>query len=234
MWIVDFGTDMPIEEAALYEAPFEYVQNHVRPQRGDSRTTITEWWLHERPRVEMRAALSKLERYIATPTITKHRLFVWVSRDILPDHQLIVFARDDDYFFGVLHSRIHEVWALQKGTQLREVESGFRYTPTSTFETFPLPVPTSDQQQTIAESAKRLNALREGWLNPSELSIGPSQLKKRTLTNLYNDSPTWLRHAHQRLDETVFVAYEWPPDLSDGEIISRLLALNLERDSAGQ
>ena len=55
------------------------------------------------------------------------------------------------------------------------------------------------------------------------------QLKKRTLTNLYNERPTWLDLAHQKLDEAVFAAYGWPLDLGDGQILEHLLALNLVR-----
>jgi hypothetical protein len=54
-------------------------------------------------------------------------------------------------------------------------------------------------------------------------------LKKRTLTNLYNQRPTWLAQAHQRLDEAVFAAYGWDPGMSDEELLAKLLALNLER-----
>ena len=54
-------------------------------------------------------------------------------------------------------------------------------------------------------------------------------LKKRTLTNLYNARPTWLDNAHRKLDAAVFAAYGWPADLSDEEILARLLALNLAR-----
>ena len=85
----------------------------------------------------MRKALETKERFIATPATAKHRVFVWISKSVLCNQGTLVFARDDDYFFGVLHSRMHELWARAQGTQLREVESGFRYTPTSTFETFP-------------------------------------------------------------------------------------------------
>ena len=59
-WIIDFGVDLPLSEAALYEAPFEYVNEYVRPAREKSRSTITEWWLHERPRTEMREAAKHL------------------------------------------------------------------------------------------------------------------------------------------------------------------------------
>jgi len=73
MWIIDFGVDMSLEEAALYEAPFEYVKEHVKPIRDKSRTTIDEWWIHERPRTEMRQALAPLSRYIGTSMVAKHR-----------------------------------------------------------------------------------------------------------------------------------------------------------------
>src|SRR3990172_5855128 len=141
---------MAREEAALYEAPFEYVNQRVRPQREASRTTIEAWWLHERPRIDMRRALARLERFIVTPRVSKHRLFAWVPAGTLPDSATIAIARDDDHTFGVLHSRPHELWARALGTQLREVESGFCYTPTTTFETFPFPTPTPEQRDSIA------------------------------------------------------------------------------------
>ena len=155
---------------------------------------------------------------------------MWLNNNTLPDHAVIAFARDDDYFFGVLHSRIHELWSLQQGTQL---EARPRYTPTSTFETFPFPEPTPEQKGEIVAAAQRLDTLRQGWLNPPAGTVSPSQLKRRTLTNLYNDPPTWLELAHRRLDEAVFAAYGWSPDLTDGEILARLLELNLAREEAG-
>jgi len=56
-----------------------------------------------------------------------------------------------------------------------------------------------------------------------------AKLKKRTLTNLYNERPAWLANAHKRLDEAVFAAYGWPANLSDDELLAKLLALNLQR-----
>lgn len=68
---------------------------------------------------------------------------------------------------------------------------------------------------------------RDRWLNPEGAS--EAELKKRTLTNLYNARPIWLQIAHKRLDDAVLDAYGWPRDLGDDEILARLLALNLER-----
>ena len=137
-WIVDFGWTMVREEAALYEAPFQHAQEYVHPMRQRNRRESyrRNWWRHVEPRQGMWRALDGLSRFIVTPTVAKHRLFAWLDARICPDHQLIVIARDDDTTFGILHSRFHEAWALRKGTSL---EDRPRYTPTTTFETFPFP-----------------------------------------------------------------------------------------------
>ena len=211
-------------EAAQYEAPFEYIREHVKPMRAaNSRKVYAErWWIHAEARPDMREALKGLSRYLVTPCIAKHRIFAWLSPDVLPDHQLIVFAREDDAFFGLLHSHIHEVWALGQGTQLREKESGFRYTPTTCFETFPLPEPDEGKRGTVASAAKALDEARGNWL-------GDRSDKTRTLTNLYNKRPQWLVNAHAALDAAVSAAYGWPAGLPDDQILERLLALNLAR-----
>jgi hypothetical protein len=166
---------------------------------------------------------------------------------LVPDSATVAFAREDDYFFGVLHSRLHELWARRQGTQL---ESRPRYTPTTCFETYPFPWPPGEEPggvtpgqegdplvRAIAEAARELDAKRQAWLNPPDAS--PKELKRRTLTNLYNAYPTWLALAHHKLDEAVLAAYGWPQELAepspehDQEILRRLLALNLERAAAG-
>ena len=229
MWIIDFGTNMPVEEAALYEAPFQHVAANVQPKRihNNRRRYAELWWIHAEARPGMRQALSGLKRYVGTSMVSRHRIFAWIDGDVLPDATVIVFARDDDYFFGVLQSRTHNLWASAMGTQLRESQSGMRYTPTTCFETFPFPRPTEEQREAIGAAAAELNRLREGWLHPDGVSA--AELRRRTLTNLYNQRPTWLDNAHRRLDAAVSDAYGWPADLADGEILERLLALNLER-----
>jgi hypothetical protein len=155
-----------------------------------------------------------------------HRLIVF--------EQEVVVARSDDYFFGVLHPRLHERWSLALGTSL---EDRPRYTPTTTFETFPFPrspgkEPKDDRRvQAIAQAAKELVEQRDRWLNAE--GLGDAEKKKRTLANLYNQRPTWLEFAHKRLNQAVFAAYGWKADLSDEEILEKLLALNLEKSMGG-
>jgi len=232
-WTIDFGL-MEQEQAAYYEMPFEYVKKNILPIRLTRRDDYRgKWWQYARPRPDMRLALEGKTRYIATQRHSKHRVFVWVDPNYLCNDATIVFVRDDDYFIGILQSKLHEIWARGTGTQVREAESGFRYTPTSTFETFPFPwapgaEPVDDPRvKAIATAAQELVEQRDRWLNADGLT--EAEKKKRTLTNLYNARPTWLDLAHKRLDETVFAAYGWKSDLSDEEILEKLLALNLER-----
>jgi len=63
--------------------------------------------------------------------------------------------------------------------------------------------------------------------------LSESELKKRTLTNLYNERPAWLEHAHRKLDAAVCAAYGWPDGMDDQEILARLLELNHARAGGG-
>ena len=173
------------------------------------------------------------------------------------DSALIVVAREDDTTFGILHSRFHEAWSLRLGTWLGKGNDP-RYTPTTTFETFPFPVGLSPdipadkyagdvRAVAIAEAARRLVELRDRWLNPPEWvewvdepvpgypkrpvardAEAGKELKKRTLTNLYNARPQWLSDAHEVLDAAVATAYGWEVGISNEEALERLLALNVE------
>ncbi|MDE2746731.1 MAG: class I SAM-dependent DNA methyltransferase [Chloroflexota bacterium] len=262
-FIVDFGTDSREVAAAEYEAPFEFIREHVKPAREQNRRKAyrERWWLHVEPRPAMRSAVKSLRRFIATPAVAKHRLFVWLEAPTLPDHALFAFAREDDYAFGVLHSVVHELWSLRTCTWLGKGNDP-RYTPTTTFETFPFPWPLNtpddaltpeqcEHRDAIGAAAKELDDKRRLWLNPPEWvhevpDVVPSlpnrllpvddaaaeQLKQRTLTNLYNQRPTWLDNLHRTLDAAVFAAYGWPADIEDEQILERLLALNLKRASA--
>ena len=233
------------------------MQEHVYPLREHNRREAYReyWWRHVEPRQGMWGALGGLSRYIATPRVAKYRLFVWLDARVCPDSATIAIARDDDATFGILHSRFHEVWSLRLCTWLGKGNDP-RYTPSTTFETFPFPpsltpnIPASDyaadpRAVAVALEAQRLVELRDRWLNSPEwvewvdepVSGYPKRsvprdedaakaLKKRTLTNLYNARPQWLADAHAALDAAVAAAYGWSADISDDEVLRKLLALN--------
>ena len=248
-------------DASLYELPFKHVLNHVKPERMKLRNEPAKrlWWLHERARVAMRESLTGLSRFIATPRVAKHRFFVFLDATVLPDTRLNVIARDDDLTFGMLSSRLHEVWSLANAS-MHGVGNDPTYNAKSCFETFPFPASngllTRSSQADISKAAKRLNDLREAWLNPPDwtdripevtplrMASSPypdrilpkpgheKDLAERTLTKLYNARPAWLDAAHKALDEAVATAYGWADytaDMPDEEILKRLLVLNLQR-----
>lgn len=190
-WIIDF-TEMDEAESSLFEVPFEHARSVVFPARQAVARERRKryWWQFNEPAPGLRSALSVLCRYIATPEVSKYRVFVWLNTPTVPDKNLVVIAREDDATFGVLQSRFHAIWALKTGTSL---ENRPRYTSSSTFRTFPFPPgltpadtagptetldsgivlpPVAPERRAaaiaIAEAAHRLNALRERWLNPPE------------------------------------------------------------------
>jgi type II restriction/modification system DNA methylase subunit YeeA len=192
----------------------------------------------------MRKALSRLRRYIATPRVSKHRFFVFVPVETLADSRVVVIARDDEYFAGVLESAVHKTWSIQTGSRHGDGGDGGRltYNIESCFDTFPFPWPPGTEPaehddprvKAIADAARELVRLRDAWLNPPK--IDPNELKNRTLTNLYNlrekGQCAWLDNAHRALDEAVFAAYGWPSNLTRDEILARLLELNHQRAAA--
>ena len=260
-WVIDFAL-MDEQPAALYEAPFSYVVEHVKPVRANNREAIRaeKWWRHGRPRPELRKAIVGLPRYLVTAETAKHRIFTWLPITVAPEHRLIVFPHHDDVIFGLLSSRFHICWTLAQGGTLEDRPV---YNSTRCFETFPFPegltpdlTPlsyTNPEADPIAAAAQALNTLRDNWLNPSEWadwvrtpeeekagyparavakSGFEAELKKRTLTNLYNVRPAWLDNAHKTLDAAVAKAYGWndyTPEMPDEEILRRLLVLNLAR-----
>jgi hypothetical protein len=282
-WIIDFGAEMCEADAALYATPYSHVETHVRPMREAGRREGRRryWWRHGETVPALRKGLNDRDRYLATPRVAKHRFFTWLASAVLPDSRLYAICRADDATFGILSSRLHLVWALANASRHGDGAEGGRptYNAKSCFETFPFPegltpADTAGPSETldtgvilpgvaperraaalaIAETAHRLNQLRETWLNPPEWvdrvpevvagypdRIIPkpehaAELKKRTLTNLYNARPTWLDNAHKALDAAVAAAYGWSdysPEMSEEEILARLLAVNLERSIGG-
>ncbi len=258
LWLIDmYGLNQ--EQASLYEAPFAYLKKKLfvaRKTNSEARTA-KRWWLFRRSGQEFREKAKHLESIIVTPLVSKYRLFEIVQNKYLADTRVVSIFRSDFVCFGVLNSRFHEAWSLAK-CQYHGVGNDPVYNHETTLETFPFPSglepnrnpPDYDNphMQAVANAAKRLNELRENWLNPPDrvkrvpevvpgypdriLPISDAAaavLKKRTLTNLYNERPTWLQMAHAELDAAVAAAYGWPQNITDHEVLEKLLALNHER-----
>ncbi|URD60704.1 class I SAM-dependent DNA methyltransferase [Sphingomonas sp. KRR8] len=224
-------------------AVYQHVLATVKPHRDqNNRSSYREnWWLYGERRPELRRALSKLKRYIATPVTAKHRFFQFLECNILPDDALIVVASEDALVLGALSSRTHCVWALATGARMG-VGDDPRYNKSRCFDHFPFPADVPETlKDRIRTEAEALDALRKRVLAENE---------DLTLTKLYNvlealregkaiDAKerdihdrglvTLIRQHHDAIDVLVAEAYGWPADLPDEEILTRLVALNKER-----
>ena len=219
---------------------YQHVLDHVKPERDQNNrlSRRMNWWLFGETNPKLRVQLAGLLRYIVTTETSKHRIFSFLEASILPDNMLVNIALDDAYYLGVLSSRVHVNWALATGGTL---EDRPRYNKTRCFETFPFPDATDAQRERIRDLAEQLDAHRKERLaEHPELTITKlynvlEKVRARApLTDAERDVHTKglvgvLREIHDDLDGAVLEAYGWPVDLSDEEVLERLVQLNRER-----
>jgi hypothetical protein len=241
-FVIDFfgwGSD---DAARIGAAAYQRLLDRVWPERAQNQRDAyrIKWWIFGEPRSKMRIALRGLRRFMVTPETSKHRFFVFLTEDFLADHSLFVIASEDAALLGVLSSRPHTIWALAAGSKM-----GFgndpRYRNVTCFEPFPFPSLTPSTTENIRLLGDLLDAHRK-----RQQSLFP----KLTLTAIYNvleklrsGEPldekerdvhdkglvSVLKKIHDDLDAAVFDAYGWPHDLTDEQILERLVALNKQR-----
>ncbi|MCK4394662.1 class I SAM-dependent DNA methyltransferase, partial [Candidatus Bipolaricaulota bacterium] len=219
---------------------YQWVLERVKPERDHNPREIRRrnWWLFGEPISTFRPALADLNRYIATSETAKHRFFVFLDKEILPDNRLVNVASDDAYILGVLSSWIHVSWALAQGGTLEDRPV---YNKTRCFETFPFPDADESQKAEIRDLAEKLAAQRKrqqdlhptlmltAMYNVLEKLRSEEQLTEAERTIHEYGLVAVLRQLHDELDQAVARAYGWPADLSTPEILTHLVALNRER-----
>jgi hypothetical protein len=226
-----------------YPSLYQWILERVKPLRDQNkRQSYRErWWIFGEPRTAMRTALQGLKRYIVTLETSKHRFFLFLSGDVVPDHTLFAIALDDAYGLGILSSKIHVTWTLSPAGSRLGVGNDYRYRNNTCFDPFPFPDCDEQQKARIRELGEQLDAHRKRQ---------QAQHPRLTITEMYNvldklrrDEPldpkdrliheqglvSVLRQLHDELDAAVFAAYGWPATLTDEETLSRLVALNRER-----
>ncbi|MFT7137173.1 MAG: hypothetical protein ACI80I_003184 [Akkermansiaceae bacterium] len=219
---------------------YQHILDTVKPERDSNRDKDirNNWWIFGRPRSEMRPVLAGLARYVATVETAKHRIFQFLNGDILPDNMLIAIGLDDAAQIAILSSKFHTCWALASGGTL---EDWPRYNKTRCFDPFPFPEFTDPQKTHLRQLGEDLDAHRK-----RQQAAHP----RLTLTQMYNvlekhragktiegrDKDIYdqglisiLRDLHDQIDAAVADAYGWPVDLSDEDILLRLVALNKKR-----
>ncbi|MCP4678313.1 MAG: class I SAM-dependent DNA methyltransferase [Deltaproteobacteria bacterium] len=221
---------------------YQWVSERVKPERDQNKraTYRNNWWIFGEPRKDFRPALVGLDRYIATVETSKHRFFVFLDGDILPDNKLVNIAMDDAFSLGVLSSRMHVVWAVVSGGRLG-VGNDPVYVKSSCFEKFPFPDCSDDQKQRIRDLGEALDAHRKarqaehpkltitGMYNALQKLRSGEELTKKEKAIHEQGLVSVLKKIHDDLDVAVADAYGWPHDLADEEILERLVALNFDR-----
>ncbi len=247
--VIDFfGLDEQ-EVRQKFGAAWQYLRSHVFDQRNaladrgtDTAAYARLWWLHGKPRPELRRALHGLTHYIATVETAKHRPFCFLPASVVPDNKLICIASSDAFHLGVLSSRTHVAWAIAAGGWMG-VGNDPVYVKTRCFDPFPFPSPSAAQRSAIATLAEELDAVRRARLDGEPLL---------TMTSIYNvleklragqpltpaerdihdiGQVSVIRRLHDEIDVAVADAYGWPRDMTAPQIVERVVALNQERQA---
>lgn len=223
-----------------YPKVYQWIVDRVKSERDSNRDAgfREKWWLFGRPRPILREMCQELGRYIVTIETSKHRTFSFLPSTVLPDHRLICCGSDDAQILGVLSSRIHVCWALATGGSLEDRPV---YNKSRCFETFPFPDASEAQKSSIRDLAEKLDTHRKrqqeehpkltmtGMYNVLEKLRNEEPLSTKDKTIYEQGLVSVLKQLHDDLDAAVANAYGWPVDLSDDEVLHRLVDLNRQR-----
>jgi hypothetical protein len=240
-YVIDFF-GLSIEEARKYPRAFQYALEHVADERAVNRESRTSdsWWQFRRSGQSIRLALNGINRFIGTTRTAAHRVFQFMSFGVVAESKIVIIASDNAYILGILSSQIHVVWSLAAGGWLG-VGNDPTYNHLDCFNKFPFPTSTLEQQTTIRNLAENIDAHRKrqqklhadltltdmyNVLEKLRAGIALDDKDKRI-----NDTGlvSTLTELHTKLDAAVLNAYGWNANITEAEILERLVALNALR-----
>ncbi len=228
------------ELRSSYPTIFQHLADRVLPERKENtrRSVRERWWIYGESRNTFRPSLKGIDRMIVSSLTASNRIFVFVASETVADSTTVMFALDGGEHLAVMSSRFHIVWVLGSGGTL---EDRPRYNKSRCFDPFPFPDMTEAHKSSLSSLGEELDAHRK-----KQQKLHP----KLTLTQMYNvleklragekiegkDREIYdqgligiLKDLHDQIDVAVADAYGWPVDLSDEEILMRLVDLNRER-----
>jgi hypothetical protein len=242
-WVIDFDGLSEQEAEKANPSLFQHVLINVKPERDQNRRSVRRenWWLFGENAPTLRRGIAGLNRFIGTCRTAKHRIFVFIPADHIVDAKIVGIALADAFHLAILSSRIHRIWAFRTGAWLG-VGNDSNYNHAICFNRFPFPKDVAPditarlRSEGEALDRARKEALKEnpdltltGLYNVLEaldinrpLSVQERDIHDRGLVSL-------LRQHHSAIDRTVAEAYGWPINLTEPEIITRLVTLNRER-----
>lgn len=219
---LDFFGMKEDELRTKFRAAYQWLLERVKPIRiNDKRKSYREnWWIFAEARPSLRRALTGLRRYIGTTETAKHRVFMFLDRNIVPDQKIRVIALEDASSLGVLSSQVHVTWTLAAGATLEDRPV---YNNSRCFDPFPFPAATERKQShpcigSIAEQLdihrKRQQTAHPGLTLTSMYNVldklrsgEPLSTKERTIHE--HGLISVLRQLHDELDAAVLEAYGW-------------------------
>jgi len=232
------------KESIKLEFPraYQHLLDTVKPERDENPDPWRKenWHWFGRTHKTFREATAGLTRYIGTTRTAKHRIFSFVDSTVISESKVVVIADDDAAVLAILSSRFHVVWAFVAGGMLG-VGNDPTYNHTGCFNPFPFPDATPELRARFRILGEELDAHRK-----ARQAAHP----KLTLTAMYNvleklragqkiegkDREIYeqgligiLRDIHDRIDIAVAGAYGWPKDLTDDDVLHRLVNLNRTR-----
>ncbi len=251
--------DYPDPVAEDWPDLLEIVARKVKPERERQKDEMgrLRWWRFLRSRSELYAAIKPLKRVLTISRVTEHMGFAFLPVNIIHADRLALFPNETSAFFGVLQSRIHELWARFFSVTL---EDRLSYTPSDCFETFPFPVGWETDAALDAAGREYYDYRAALMVRHNE---GLTTTYNRFHDRLERDSDILhLRDLHAQMDRAVLDAYGWTdistdcefipdymdegpdgepiekslryrwPDAVRDEVLARLLKLNAERFAA--
>ncbi len=258
-YVINFGDRSEQECRDNWPELMAIVEAKVKPQRlADNRASYRRyWWQYAEKRSELQTAMAELDRVLATSSVSKHRAFAFIPSGVVLSHNVTVITIDSYSAFGVLQSRVHELWSSFFSSSL---EDRLGYRPSDCFETFPFPTgwtsdPTLETVGTayyeyraalMVRNEKGLTKTYNRFHDPYERDAGMEQLRElhaemdRAVLAAYgwDDIPTECDFLlDYEIDEEEWgnkrkpYRYRWPNDVRD-EVLARLITLNGERAAA--
>ena len=228
-FVLDFG-HLDQFEAAYFRGAFDWVRRRILPdrerkaklgadatgrKRPHHKAFLARWWQLSFGRRELITHIEKLRRYLCCSLVTKRPIFVFVSSKIRPSNLLQVFTFDDDYTFGILQSKLHWSWFVQKCSKLK---SDYRYGE-GVWNTFSWPQkPRAKHIRAVADAGRQLRKARARALKTVEGGL------REVYRMLELPGDNRLKDAHAALDEAVMEAYGFS---ADEDLLGQLLELNL-------
>lgn len=242
LMVIDlFGVSAEDARRAFPEV-YQHLLDTVKPERDrNNRASYREnWWVFGEPRRELRPALVGIDRLIATVDTARHRVFQFVPSDVILDDRSVVIADDDGKTLSVLSSKIHIVWAMRSGGWLGQGNDSV-YTKSRTFDPFPFPDPDEATRAHLRALGEELDATRKtvqaehpdltltGLYNVLEKLRAGAELTPAEADVKSRGRVLILKDLHDQIDRATADAYGWPHDLTDEQILEKLVALNAER-----